>query len=109
MFCTNCGVEVASGDKYCSQCAAPTGQGIARAGDMSYNRLTRPRSDRKVAGVSAGLARYLGVDVTLIRILFIALSLWPPGVGLVIYVVCWIVMPNDRLLLAAPATPLPSS
>ena len=59
----------------------------------------RLRDDRKVAGVCSGLARYLGVDATLIRILMVCLSIWPPFAGLIIYLVCWIVMPNERLAL----------
>jgi phage shock protein PspC (stress-responsive transcriptional regulator) len=69
-----------------------------------YNRLSRPRNNRKVAGVCAGVARYLGVDVTLIRIVWFVLALWPVGLGVLLYLVCWIVMPNDPLMLPAPDT-----
>lgn len=68
-----------------------------------YNRLSRPRDNRKIAGVCAGIARYFGVDVTLVRILTVVLAIWPIGVGLIFYIVCWIVMPNDPLMLPAPA------
>ncbi len=105
MFCTKCGVELASRDRFCSQCGTPTGQGAEQTAGTVYNRLSRPREDRKLAGVSAGLARYFGVDVTLIRILIIALSIWPPGLGVIIYLVCWAVMPNDPLLLPAASAP----
>jgi phage shock protein PspC (stress-responsive transcriptional regulator) len=49
--------------------------------------------------VCAGLARYFGVDVTLLRILVVVLTIWPVGLGLIFYVICWIVMPNEPLLL----------
>ena len=103
MFCTKCGVELKEADRFCSQCGSTTGRGIRPpvAGAV-YNRMTRPRDDRKVAGVCSGIARYMGVDVTLIRVLMIVLAIWPPGVGLLVYVVCWAVMPNDPLLLSAP-------
>jgi phage shock protein PspC (stress-responsive transcriptional regulator) len=45
----------------------------------------------------------MGVDVTVVRVLMIVLALWPPAVGLIVYIVCWIVMPNDPLLLPEPA------
>jgi phage shock protein C len=50
---------------------------------------------KKVAGVCAGIARYLRVDVTLIRILVLLLSVYPPGLGILFYIACWIVMPRD--------------
>jgi phage shock protein C len=64
--------------------------------------LSRSRDDRKIAGVCAGIARYMGIDVTLIRILFLVFAVWPPTAGLIVYIVCWIVMPQDPLLLPPP-------
>ena len=103
MFCTKCGIELKDRDRFCSQCGTATGQGTQQAPGTVYNRLSRPREDRKIAGVCAGMARYFGVDVTLIRILAVALAVWPVGVGIIIYIVCWVVMPNDPYLLPAPA------
>lgn len=90
--------------RFCMECGTATGRGIQQAPATTYNRLSRPRDDRKLAGVCAGIARYFGVDSTLVRILFIALSIWPLGVGAIVYIVCWIAMPNDPLLLPAPVT-----
>ncbi len=102
MYCTRCGVELAERDRYCNQCGTATNKATR---ETISNRLSRPRDDRKIAGVCAGLARYFGVDVTLIRILAVVLAIWPVGLGLLLYLVCWIVMPNDPLLLPAPANP----
>jgi phage shock protein C len=52
-------------------------------------------SDKKIAGVCSGIARYLNIDVTLVRVIFFVLALYPPGVGLLLYLACWIVMPRD--------------
>jgi phage shock protein C len=71
-------------------------------GPRGITALSRPRDDRKIAGVCSGIARYLGIDVTLVRIIIAVLAIWPPGVGLILYIVCWIVMPRDPLLLPAP-------
>ncbi len=49
-----------------------------------------------------GNARYLGVDVTLVRILWIVLMVWPlPLFGLISYIVAWIVMPKDPVAVPA--------
>jgi phage shock protein C len=59
-------------------------------------------NEAKIAGVCAGFARHFGLDVTLVRVLWIVLSVWPvPSVGLIAYIVAWIVMPKDTV--AAPA------
>jgi len=106
MFCTKCGVQLEDADRFCSQCGIATGRGVRpQIAGVAYNRLIRPRDDRKVAGVCSGIARYMGTDVTLIRVLAVILAIWPPGVGLLAYIVCWIVMPNEPLALPAPAQP----
>jgi phage shock protein C len=108
MFCTKCGVELTDSDRFCSQCGTQTGARLRQTevGNV-WNRLSRPRDDRKLAGVCAGLARYLGVDVSLVRILTVVLSIWPIGLGVILYIVCWIVMPNDPVALpAAENTPV---
>jgi phage shock protein C len=64
--------------------------------------LRRSREDKKIAGVCAGLGRYLGIDVTLLRIVMVCALL--SGVGFVFYAICWIVMPLDPVLLPPQAT-----
>jgi phage shock protein C len=57
--------------------------------------------EAKIAGVCAGFARYLGMDVTLVRVLWVVLTLCPlPSFGLVAYMVAWIVMPKDPVALS---------
>ena len=57
-------------------------------------KLYRSRTDRTVAGVCGGLAQYLNIDVTLIRVLFVALAVLG-GSGLILYVVMWIMVPDE--------------
>ena len=67
-------------------------------------RLVRIRSEKKIAGVCAGFARYIGMDVTLMRIVWLAVAL-AAGVGFIAYIVAWIVMPLEdgpSYALAAP-------
>jgi phage shock protein PspC (stress-responsive transcriptional regulator) len=57
--------------------------------------LRRSRSDRRVAGVVAGLARYAGIDVTLARVLYVLVSMISAAFpGIIAYVVLWVVMPE---------------
>jgi phage shock protein PspC (stress-responsive transcriptional regulator) len=60
-------------------------------------RLYRSRTDRKLAGVCGGLAQYFSTDntdATLIRVLFVVLALLG-GPGLVIYLLMWILVPEE--------------
>ena len=56
-------------------------------------RLYLSTTDRKIGGVCGGLAEYLGVDPTLIRILWVLFALFV-GSGVLVYIVAWILMPN---------------
>ena len=60
--------------------------------------------EKKVAGVCAGFARYFGVDVTLVRIIWLVLIFWPVPIGVVAYLIAWIVMPRDPLGLPEPGS-----
>lgn len=57
-------------------------------------RLVRPRDDRMVAGVCAGVADHLGVDVTLVRVVAVVATVLGFGSALVAYVVAWLLMPE---------------
>lgn len=59
-------------------------------------RLVRRSTAGRIAGVCAGIAEYLGTDVTLVRLAWVVLSIVPGGFigGLVAYVAAWIVMPD---------------
>jgi len=68
---------------------------ITKGGVMAETRkLYRSRTDRKLAGVCGGLAQYFNADPTLIRVLFVVLALLG-GPGLVIYLVLWILVPEE--------------
>ena len=94
MFCTKCGIELKEQDKFCNECGTPTGR--APVSNRTTPRLSRPVREGKIAGVCAGFARHFGLDVTLVRVLWLVLSVWPvPVFGVVAYIVAWIVMPKD--------------
>lgn len=58
------------------------------------NRLTRPRRGRMIAGVAAAIADRTGVDVGLMRLGFVV-SLFFGGLGLVMYVAGWALIPEE--------------
>ncbi|WP_200213634.1 PspC domain-containing protein [Micromonospora coerulea] len=57
-------------------------------------KLVRPRQGRMLAGVCAGLAQRFGTSAGMIRLLFL-LSLLLPGTQVIVYLVLWILMPNE--------------
>ena len=58
-------------------------------------RLTLSR-DRKIAGVCGGIAEWLGVDPTAVRVAYTLLTLFTAFSGVVVYIVLWIVMPKEE-------------
>ncbi|HUR60928.1 MAG TPA: PspC domain-containing protein [Candidatus Thermoplasmatota archaeon] len=58
-------------------------------------RFFRSKSDRKLAGVCGGLAAYLNMDPTLVRILWVVLTIASFGVGVLAYLVFWMAAPEQ--------------
>ena len=62
----------------------------------SRPRLARSTSDRKIAGVCAGLAAWFGWDPALVRIAYVLLSILSAAFpGILVYLLLWLVMPED--------------
>jgi phage shock protein C len=57
-------------------------------------RLSRSRTDRFIGGVCGGLGKYLGIDSTVIRLIFLVL-LFGNGIGLLLYIILWILLPAE--------------
>lgn len=64
-------------------------------GERPVRKLFRDPDDKRLAGVCSGLALFLGVDVTLIRIIFIVAFICGSA-GLWIYLVIWIAAPEAK-------------
>ena len=101
MYCSNCGAQIGDPDNYCHAC----GREIAHAGEVHQQsavgyhaprRVYRLVYDKKVAGVCSGLAKYFDVDVTLVRLAVATGIVLSGGLGLLAYIVAWIIMPVDR-------------
>ncbi|MDQ7843673.1 MAG: PspC domain-containing protein [Armatimonadota bacterium] len=60
-------------------------------------RLMRSRKSRMIAGVCGGIAEYLDADPTIVRLLWALITLFPGTlpVGLLGYIVAWIIMPEE--------------
>jgi phage shock protein PspC (stress-responsive transcriptional regulator) len=74
-----------------------TGQPVTSRGPAlpsTQRSLTRRRDDRMLAGVASGIAGYVGVDALLVRIAFAVLAL-VGGVGIPLYVACWLLIPDE--------------
>lgn len=62
---------------------------------MSDKKLLRS-NNRVIAGVCAGLAEYLGWEITLVRILYLIISILSAAFpGILVYIILWIVMPKQ--------------
>lgn len=61
---------------------------------MNQARLMRSESDRMISGVCGGIATYLGVDSVFVRLAFLVL-LFASGIGLLIYLILMVIMPNE--------------
>lgn len=68
------------------------------AGDMNetpeYKKLIRTREGRMLAGVCSGIAKYLNVDPTVVRLATVLL-VFAGGIGVVLYVAGWALMPEE--------------
>ena len=59
------------------------------------NKLTRSSTDRIIAGVCGGLAQWLGWNPTMVRVLYVVVSLLSAAFpGILVYIILWIVMPE---------------
>ncbi len=59
-------------------------------------KLTRSRKDKMLGGVLGGIARHYGFDVTVLRIIFVLVSLFSAAFpGIIVYLILWVLMPLE--------------
>jgi PspC domain. len=59
---------------------------------MEPKRLYRSVRNKMICGVCQGIAEYINLDPTIVRLLWVLLSLWG-GVGIILYIAAAIIMP----------------
>lgn len=104
IYCRKCGKEMTSDAKFCPVCGEPV-----YAAPPAYPqpaRLIRPRHGRMLAGVCQGLANAYVWEVSWVRVIAVLLAVFAGGLGLIAYIIFWIVMPEEPLALP-PVTPYP--
>lgn len=102
MYCNACGKTIAEDGRFCSYCGNVVGI------PPTPKKLMRSRADKKIGGVCAGLAHHLDLDVSLVRILWFFITL-ATGIcpGVVAYVLGWIIIPQEPLILPVATSQQP--
>jgi len=103
MFCSHCGREIAESANFCSTC------GARQRMTSPYKQLTLSATDKKIAGVCGGIAEYLDVDPTIVRLIWLVLSVVPGAIvlGILAYVLAWILIPKGAAQISTNANPAP--
>lgn len=83
---------------------------IATPGERHLYRgpqLTRSVIDRQLAGVCGGVAEYLGLDPTVVRIVSVVLAIYPGAIigGAIAYLIGWMVIPPSQAPMSAGPNP----
>ena len=105
MYCNRCSAEIADTANFCPAC------GSRQQPRTSHKQLMLSIRDKKIAGVCGGIAEYLDVDATIVRLIWVALSVVPGGFigGIVAYVLAWAIIPKTPAFTPTPvATSQPS-
>lgn len=59
-------------------------------------RLMRSRTDKMIAGVCGGIANYLNLDPTIVRVAYVLLSIFTVFAGALAYIILWLIMPEEK-------------
>jgi phage shock protein C len=107
MYCTQCGSETRETDVFCTRCGNRVALGAALDSFAEApRRLMLDKRNKKISGVCAGFARYFGMDIVLMRVLWLAIALGT-GVGFLVYIGAWIVLPSDMGIGPDPMPQIP--
>jgi phage shock protein C len=102
VYCSNCGKTIGDDSVFCQFCAARVARGSLFGMPPAGRAFARYSNDKKIAGVCGGVARYFGLDSSLVRAIWL-LCVLLAGTGLLVYLVLWVAMPLDPDLPPATA------
>jgi phage shock protein C len=98
MNCAKCQRDITEYSNYCYYCGAR--QATPQGAPAVQKRLMRSATDTKIAGVCGGLAEYMDVDSTVVRLVWVLVTFFTGIVfGIIAYFVAWLVMPLAPVLL----------
>lgn len=104
LFCAKCGNSVDPSSRFCPACGAPLAVTTSTAAPppppFASAQLTRSRNNRMIAGVCAGLALHYGWELNLVRVITALLIVFT-GVGILVYLAAWIIIPEAPYTLPA--------
>jgi phage shock protein PspC (stress-responsive transcriptional regulator) len=103
MTCGRCARDIETDSTFCRYCGAP----VRQSEPATPRRLTRRPAEGKIGGVCAGIAAYFNADPTVVRLVWVLLSVVPGAIigGLIAYAIAWILLPAESapaLLLTGP-------
>jgi phage shock protein PspC (stress-responsive transcriptional regulator) len=65
--------------------------------NMAGKKLYRSKNNRMIAGICGGIGEYFNIDPTLVRVLWVLLTLISLGVvGIIAYIIMWIIVPLEK-------------
>jgi phage shock protein PspC (stress-responsive transcriptional regulator) len=94
------GAATAAGNTADRQQSSNAGSSSGSAGafpPFEHKRLYRDEQDKIIGGVASGLANYMNIDPSIVRIIFALLAIFG-GSGILVYIVFWIVLPSRSLV-----------
>ena len=104
MICPQCQKEIAENSNFCYLCGARQPGAAPPQRRTTDRKLRRSKTDVAIAGVCAGIADFLEVDVSIVRVVAVVLAIFPGFFigGAVAYLLAWMVMPEESTEAARP-------
>ncbi len=63
---------------------------------MEKKRLMRSATNKMICGVCGGIGEYLGIDPTVIRLIWVIMTVFMIGAGILVYIIAAVIMPEDE-------------